>query len=313
MKWNLTPLGPFDLGLTAWVLRRDPRNQIDRWDGRRFQRAMLIDARVIDVSVTQSGAVASPRLNIAAGPLRLTTSQLGSINANLDKLLGLQVDVRPFMAFAALHRPLNKLAARFVGLKPPRFPSVFEALVNAISCQQLSLRVGIGLMNHLARRFGRANEDESAFAFPSPADLLSASADDLRAIGYSYTKARNILELAKAAGSGHLDLEAIDHLDDEEAIAQLQQLGGVGRWTAQYVLLRGLRRLHVFPADDVGVANKLRNWLHLGERRLDYDSVNKAIRRFSTFKGYLYFYMLINHLDEIGALRAEASFAQQKG
>jgi DNA-3-methyladenine glycosylase II len=75
-------------------------------------------------------------------------------------LLGLQVDLEPFYRLAATDVRLSALAERFRGLKPPRFPTLFEALVNAIACQQITLTFGIRLLNRLAERYGLASSLE---------------------------------------------------------------------------------------------------------------------------------------------------------
>ena len=178
----------------------------------------------------------------------------------LDRLLGLTVDLSPFAAMAAPDPLLGPLAARMRGLKPPRFPTVFEALVNGVACQQLSLAVGIHLLNRLAADRGRAVADDpdGPRAFPDPEDLASLQPDDLKRHGFSSTKARTIIETAQAVVADELDLEALPQLEDGAAIERLTSLRGIGRWTAEYVLLRGLGRLHIFPGDDVGAHNKLR-------------------------------------------------------
>jgi len=83
-----------------------------------------------------------------------------------------------------------------------------------------------------------------------------------------------------------MDLEKIEGLDDQSAIDFLTGLKGIGRWSAQYVLLRGLRRLNVFPADDVGFQNKLGKWLHLDEQ-LDYEGVHRVPRRWRAYGGIM--------------------------
>ena len=70
-------------------------------------------------------------------------------------------------------------------------------------------------------------------------------------MGFSRQKARALIDLACAIAEGRLDLEAMATEPDEIVVDRLCRLRGVGRWTAEYVLLRGLGRLHVFPGDDV--------------------------------------------------------------
>jgi len=86
-------------------------------------------------------------------------------------------------------------------------------------------------------------------------------------------------------------------LSDEEAVKCLDQLRGVGRWTAEYVLLRGLRRLHIFPGDDVGARNSLQRWLGF-RKPLDYQGVHRALASWRPYAGLIYFHMLLNGLDE---------------
>jgi len=78
---------------------------------------------------------------------------------------------------------------------------------------------------------------------------------------------------------------------------RLTELRGVGRWTAEYVLLRGLGRVHIFPGDDVGVRNKLQGWLGL-QKPLDYESVQRTLARWHPYEGLIYFHLLLHSLAE---------------
>ncbi|HRT41152.1 MAG TPA: DNA-3-methyladenine glycosylase 2 family protein, partial [Phycisphaerae bacterium] len=72
-------------------------------------------------------------------------------------------------------------------------------------------------------------------------------------------------------------------------------LTGIGRWTAEYVLLRGLGRWDTFPADDVGSQSKLQSWLHL-EKRPNYDGVQQILASCKPYRGLIYFFLLLNQL-----------------
>ena len=76
---------------------------------------------------------------------------------------------------------------------------------------------------------------------------------------------------------------------------------GRARWTAEYALLRGLGRLHVFPGDDVGARNNLARWLEC-RRPLDYAHVQAAVRHWQPFAGLVYFHLLLANLAEHGTL-----------
>jgi DNA-3-methyladenine glycosylase II len=114
-----------------------------------------------------------------------------------------------------------------------------------------------------------------------------------------------LLELAAKVQAG-LDLESLDELDDEDAITELSTLRGVGRWTAEYVLLRGLGRINMFPGDDVGARTNLQRWMKL-RTPLDYDRVRYLVRRWHPYAGFLYFHLLLQRIEETGPLDATTS------
>ena len=109
------------------------------------------------------------------------------------------------------------------------------------------------------------------------------------------------------AGAGarerRLDLDALGDLDDAGAVERLQALRGVGRWTAEYALLRGLGRLHVFPGDDIGARNNLQRWLGILEP-LDYEGVRRALARWAPFQGLVYLHLLLRGLQLASETRA---------
>jgi DNA-3-methyladenine glycosylase II len=192
-------------------------------------------------------------------------------------------------------------------MKPPRFASVFESVVNAIACQQVTLTLGIRLLNQLAVKFGPTLQegDDAAHAFPRPDDLAGLRPEELRRLGFSRQKGRAMIELARSITEGDFDLEELTELPDAEAVKRLCGLRGVGRWSAEYILLRGLGRTNIFPGDDVGARNNLQRWLHL-TGPLDYERVQRTLARWQRFGGLIYFHLLLDRLAEVGYLQGEA-------
>ncbi|MEI2691970.1 MAG: DNA-3-methyladenine glycosylase 2 family protein [Anaerolineae bacterium] len=299
----LEPLPPFRLDLTVWALRRRPDNLMDRWDGRTYRRALLAGGAPMEVAVTQVDGAPTPRLCVTVTGNAVLPDVREHVVATLQRLLGTQVDLQGFYGFSAADALLEPLAGQFRGFKPPRFATLFETLVNAISCQQLTLTMGIRLLNRLTEAFGAALETETGtvYAFPRPEDLADAGIEELRRMSFSYAKARYLTGLARAIVDGQIDLEQIARLGDQEAVARLCELKGVGRWTAEYFLLRGLGRTHIFPADDVGARNHLQRWLDL-PGALTYDTTAAAVRRWDGYGGLVYFHMLMKSLAEKGLI-----------
>jgi DNA-3-methyladenine glycosylase II len=299
----LEPRSPFRLDLTAWALRRRSHNAVDHWDAGVYERVVSLDGVPLALSVRQTAGPDAPRLSVTVAGGSVDQPREVLARSALDRLLGLRVDLTAFAAMAAPDPSLGPLASRLRGLKPPRFPTVFEALVNGVACQQLSLDVGIHLLNRLAADRGGSvfDDPDGPRAFPGPQDLAPLETGDLRRHGFSSTKARTIIETARAIVAGDLDLEALEHLEDAAAIEQLISLRGIGRWTAEYVLLRGLGRLHIFPGDDVGAHNKLRRLFGI-DTPLDYGTTQELVARWHPYAGVVYFHLLLDSLSRTGVL-----------
>ena len=300
------PIPPFRLDLTVWALRRRPRNLIDRWDGTTYRRLIAVGGRPTELAARQAGSPAAPRLIVTATPSP-RASERRHLRSLVGQLLGTRIDLTDWYRLAAGDARLGPLATRFMGMKPPRFPTVFEAVVNAFACQQLSLEVGLELLNRLAALCGARADTRSdvRFAFPTAMEMARLSPEKYQAIGFSRQKAHALVSLARAVTREGLDLETLAHEDDAAIRRHLLELHGIGRWSAEYVLLRGLGRLDVFPGDDVGAQKGLARWLGRSSP-LDYAGVSRAVKRWSPFAGLVYLHLLLNGLSGAGVLEPDA-------
>jgi len=298
----LHPRAPFRLDLTVWALRRRALNEVDAWDGSTYRRVLLLDDVPVDVAVTQQGAPDAPVLQATLKSAGNRRNVQAEAHVALARMLSLELDIDPFYSLAAADPMLAPLAARFRGLRPPRFASVFECLVNAVAMQQLSLEAGLTLLNRLSRTYGAGLPAVgNHHAFPEPPELAHAQPDAVRALGFSLRKATTIVAIADAALKGRLDLESLATREDEQVVETLTQIPGIGRWSAEYTLLRGLGRLHVFPGDDVGARKNLARWLGLVEP-LDYAGVQRAVAGWRPYAGLIYFHLLLDRLAARGHL-----------
>ncbi len=260
-----------------------------------------MNGRPAEAEVIQTGTVDDPRLQITVTGADLSSQAKPIVAATLMQMLGLRIDLSDFYSFARRDRKLWKLSQSFLGFRPPRFPDLFEALVNAFSCQQLSLTVGILFLKRLAMNYGVPfqKEGSTVYTFAQPNRLAEATVGALRQLGFSRQKGQFLIELAQRVRQKNLDLDHVEHLNDDAALKELYQLRGVGRWTAEYVLLRGMGRLHVFPRDDIGARNKLKRLLNL-RKPLDYEGVNRILRRWDPYGGFVYIHLLLDGLSEEG-------------
>ncbi len=290
LSFTLAVIPPFSLALTARVLQRIPTNRIDRFDAGVYQRLLRVGERVEVVSVSQQGDVDHPDVSVTA---RVTSAESEGIARTLETLLGTSVDLT---AFYSMTRgvPLRSLAVALSGLKPPRYPCLFEALVNAVCCQQVNLAQGIAIMNRVAEMAGtveRIGRDEY-IAFPAPEQLASTPVTDLRTAGLSHFKCLALIRIAEGFACGRWSQTHLLGLPTAAAVEKLCALPGIGVWSARYALLRGLGRLDVFPSGDSGAARTLAGLL--GRQRISPDEAESIASGWKGYAGLLYFHLLGN-------------------
>jgi 3-methyladenine DNA glycosylase/8-oxoguanine DNA glycosylase len=126
----------------------------------------------------------------------------------------------------------------------------FQALVRSIVFQQLSGKAASTIL----ARFNALYPDNT----PTPGAVLSTSDADLRAVGLSRQKISYMRDLASKVASGELPLDVVESMDDDDLIAHLVQVKGIGRWTAQMFLMFRLDRRDVLPELDLGIQNAIK-------------------------------------------------------
>ena len=129
-------------------------------------------------------------------------------------------------------------------------PDIFNALVDAIISQQISVKAADAIMARVRTALPEGKV--------TPEALLPFEFDHLRTLGLSTPKARYIRNLLEHIYSGTLQLELLPELEDEEIITQLTAVKGIGRWTAEMCLIFTFARCDVLPVDDLGFLEGVR-------------------------------------------------------
>jgi DNA-3-methyladenine glycosylase II len=144
------PRPPFRLDLTVWTLRRRAHNQIDQWDGTTYTRVLLFDQVPVKVGVSQLHPTSPPQLLINVWSPESGERLSIRVKEMLQRMLGFPIDLTGFYTLARNDQTIHPLVQNFLGMKPPRFPSLFEAFFNAFACQQVTLDVGLMLQKRRA-------------------------------------------------------------------------------------------------------------------------------------------------------------------
>lgn len=137
-------------------------------------------------------------------------------------------------------------------------PASFHSLAQSIVYQQLSGKAAATILGRLTSR--------CQVQRLTPNSLLTLNEADYRAAGISTQKAASLLDLAARTQSGEIRFAALRRKTDEEIIAELTRVRGIGVWTAQMFLLFALRRPDVFPVLDLGVRNGMKKVYGLGDQ-----------------------------------------------
>ncbi len=152
-------------------------------------------------------------------------------------------------------------------LRPSR--DRYALLVRSIISQQISVLAARTIRRRLLRLMPGGQLDA--------ASVLRLTSDQLRTAGISRQKAEYLWDLSRQVADGQLNFRRIGQLGDDDVIAELVRVRGIGVWTAQMFLIFGLGRPDVFPADDLGVRSSIRDaW---GLRQLPSNAEAAAIAR----------------------------------
>ncbi len=296
--FTLRALPPFDLALTVAVTRRRPTNLVDTWSDGVYRRVLRVGGREHLIAVRQTDP-AGVEVSVLDGPL--TPAERDMLSLLLDRMLGLSRDLTPVVATFSRYEPLANLLTQLVGMKPPRYPDLWTTLVGVVPYQQVSLEAGQAISNRMIVDIGpRAVYNDAVYHnYPTADQFLQASDEQTRAWGLSVAKVRTLRSGAEAVLSDSIREDELVGLDDDSAIARLTQLHGIGRWSAQVILLRGLGRLSAFPLGDSGAQRAFKaifGWEagEIDERRTE------LLAALGEWRGYLYFVLLGTRLLDTG-------------
>lgn len=266
-SFELRPSAPYSLVRTAARFARFD-DAVDSFDGEVYARLLQVDSRPLLLRVRQVAPPSRPRLALElVGSAARAASARAAAERFVARALGTRHQLRAFYRALGGDPLLGPAMGRERGLSIAGFGDAFESLVTAILTQQVNLTFAFSIRSELARTFGRRAriDGRTWIAFPEPRRLAREEPEALRRFRLSGAKARALATVARAFASGELSDPQLQALDDDAVIASLTALKGVGRWTADTVLMRGLARRDAFPGGDLGVVKYLAQGL-LGRR-----------------------------------------------
>ncbi|HLL73561.1 MAG TPA: AlkA N-terminal domain-containing protein [Pyrinomonadaceae bacterium] len=292
---TLRARAPFDFAATARFLRFTDAEAVDTFTEGRYRRALHFDDRLFLLTVTPEGTAARPTVRVELAPERFATPQImGEAAQTVQRMFSLTHDLTAWRARLTRDALMRRLEAGHRGLRLPRWPTLFEALLTSILLQQIATSVAITFRRRVVERYGERleMEGETFYAFPRAGALVQASVEELRALGLSNAKAMCIVEVARACASGELDSASLEKEDNETIIARLSSLRGIGRWTAEWVLMLHFGRTDVFAASDLFLRGVVVKYYNKGVALNEREIRALAAKRWGAHQSYSALYFL---------------------
>jgi len=252
---------PYDFTLSAGRFRDFGSDRATVWHEGGLHR--VVAGREVRVTSSSGGVEIEPWSDEAA--------------TEIGRLLGLPFDLDSFRNFAKADPTLGPIVEALPGFRPTLNPRPFEALVIAITAQQISLRAAAAIRGNFVERFGVRHD--FAWEFPTRERVRQVRPRHLTVLGFSRAKAEYVLELAHS----DLDPDALQTLSDDDVIAAVTSVKGLGRWTADWFLARHLARPQAWPAGDLGVRKAVSTFYAAG-RSLSIEEVRGMGDRFAPFQ-----------------------------
>jgi 3-methyladenine DNA glycosylase/8-oxoguanine DNA glycosylase len=169
------------------------------------------------------------------------------------------------------------------GLARAQREDPFRAIVEAIAWQQLSGKAAATIFDRFLGLF-------PGHRFPTPEQVAATSDEQLRGIGFSRQKTGYLRDLCAKMQAGVLPMDRLDDMQDEEVIEALTQVKGIGRWSAEMVLMFKLQRADVLPVDDLGIVKAIRKAYRL-RKDPDPDRIRKIGEKWRPYRSIASWYL----------------------
>ncbi|MEE9166045.1 MAG: hypothetical protein V3U24_01065 [Candidatus Neomarinimicrobiota bacterium] len=284
MRFEIRPAADFDFYRGLEDVTREPFGLTECLNGDRYTTVLFQEILTIRQEMTGGDLVAEWDGN--------SLKQRPIIEGEIRRRFGLDQDLNAFKCSVRDDSKLGPVVERLSGLTVFQKSTPFEALVSAITDQQLTVHFATTLKRRLIETYGERIDrgDIRLWNFPSPETLANIEDQDLRPLQYSGSKSRSIVQLAKGVVSGDYPLYEWGGLNDEDLQENLMGIYGVGRWTAEYTALVGYGRSDVIPAADIGLQRAVGILYEMTDRPQE-SEVRTLAERWRPFRGFATYYI----------------------
>lgn len=290
MKFTIDAVTPHNFELMMNMYKDIKEETVDIFYNGVYRRVLRIDNKNVLVFVQSVGTVIKPKLSVCVYQESVTGKH---VEEKIRHMFSTDINLSVFYSIIKNDRVLSNLKDKLYGLKARRTPSIFEALIISILEQQVALSFAVTLQGRLARKYGEylTLKRKKYYAFPTPETLSGANAQDLRNLQLSWRKAEYIIDISKGIVNGEINLDNLKNLSNEEVINILTEIRGIGKWSAEYILVRGFGRLDALPADDAGLKRAISKYYYNG-KQVSTEDVRSILNKYGEYKSYAAYYLL---------------------
>ena len=292
VRVELTPLPPYNFELALAYLQTSPSTVLEKIERQKtYYRAMNIDGNDVLLSIWSVGTVEVPYLVVEICGNCITTSITKRATQHIRTIFSLDKDPEPFYDTCSHDPVFEKLLLRYYGLRPVLIADPYEALLWAIIAQQVNTVFARKLKKTLVDLCGRRLcIDGTEYSVLPDIDAVTILDEHiLRYHQFSAHKISHLIQVSQAVEDGRINFEALRKMTHENAINTLIQFRGIGRWTAEYVLMHGLGGQDSIPAADMRLRTFIGRTYGLGRAASEIE-VRHFAESWTNWRGWAAFY-----------------------
>ena len=265
-------------------------------NGRWWQAFRLQNDKIAPVEVILNEDIDNPQLTVNIFADIEKDDELEIIE-RIKRVFNTGYDLRSLYTFMEKDERLKNLKNNHYGLLPASFSSVYESIIATIIQQQISLKIAWHMTALLIKKFGECVkiDDKEFWAFPTPSTLANADIPELRKCKLSARKGEYIKDFSKKVESGKFAPESLRKLSHQEIIERLTQFRGMGRWTAEMVIVTSIDLDGMNPAGDLGARKAISHFFN-SDKLMTEDEVRKLTDKWGKYKGIITYYCIAEML-----------------
>ncbi|PKP60331.1 MAG: hypothetical protein CVT88_03365 [Candidatus Altiarchaeales archaeon HGW-Altiarchaeales-1] len=293
---TIKPKPPYDIR-SHWETYSSKNPQPQICENGVYRRALRIgNQKLIPFDVHLNDNVNDPRLDISIYS-KVTESEQKELINKIRWIFNTEYDLNPLYKFMESDPLLKEIKNKHYGLKPDFCSKVYEGTIKAIIQQQISLRMAWTMTWRVIQKFGDCikKDGQEFWEFPSPKKLSEAKIEEIRECKLSGRKAEYIIDFSKLVSENKFDSESLKKLNHDEIIDRVTQIRGLGRWSAETVIVTSIGFENMNPAGDLG-ARKAISHFYNKDNLMSEEEVRKFTEKWGKYKGIINYYLIADVL-----------------